>query len=437
MLENDFPPSLAIPPQTEVKGQVTVPGSKSYSNRALLVAALAKGRTTLHNFLDSEDTKVLVDFFKAWGLKIERQQDQLTLEGWAGKLPPFNSTIYLENAGTAVRFLTSILTLGQGTYQLDGNASMRKRPILDLITALRSAGAEVKELEAPGFLPLAIKAGGFRGGKIEVAGENSSQYVSSLLLAAPYAEQDTAIIVAGSLVSTTYIDMTLAIMRHFGVKVEKRAADHFFIAAGQSYQAEDYWIEPDASSASYFFALPALLGGEILLRNIPPNSLQGDFQLLLLLERMGCKVVWQPDGVLVSNHQPLKALGRVDMRTISDVAPTLAAVALFADGVTEICRVENMRIKECDRIRAVFLEFQKLGAKIEERPDGWIIEGSGWDGSKYPLKGAVLETYQDHRMAMVFSLVGLKVPGVEILNPACVQKTFPNFFSLLFSLFPR
>ena len=253
-----LPDILPVPTVSSVSGRVLIPGSKSYSNRALLLSFLAKGESCLDGFLDSEDTAVLLHLFQKWQVPMLKHGDQIKIQGMGGKIPPHKEQIDLENAGTAVRFLTAILTLGQGNYQITGNARMQQRPLKDLLVALRSVGCQVKGMVQEDYPPVLIEGSGFPGGKISVSGENSSQYGSAILLVSPYAKKDTHLQLTGNLVSHTYLDMTLQAMQKFGVVVHKKSEKEFFIPAQQSYQAQNYPIEPDASSASYFFALPAI-----------------------------------------------------------------------------------------------------------------------------------------------------------------------------------
>jgi 3-phosphoshikimate 1-carboxyvinyltransferase len=318
-----------------------------------------------------------------------------------------------------------MLPLGKGRYILNGNERMQQRPINDLIITLNDLGVEVRDMNNTGCPPVQIAGGGLKGGNVSIPGANSSQYVSAIMMAAPYAEKDTHIQITGELVSRTYVEMTQRIMTEFGAECTWQGKQQLRIAP-KSYRACDYEIEGDASSASYFFGMAAVTGGRIAVTGLTRDSSQGDLGILDILEQMGCSVSWKNNEVIIQGKE-LSAVD-VDMNTMSDVAPTLAVVSLFAKGTTFIRNVANMRIKECDRISATVTELRKLGAVVEEWEDGLSIKGGG------DLKGAELETYDDHRMAMSFSLAGLKVPGVTILEPGCVSKTFPRFYDMFLPL---
>jgi len=421
-----LPSSLIIPNSKPVDGSITVPGSKSLTNRALLVAALAQGTSLLKGILHSDDTKYMTEALQALGVKFEVQAEGLSVFGKAGTLGPTDQTLYVQNAGTAARFLTAALGLGQGQYRLDGNERMRQRPIGDLIDALSCLGVAVKDEQGNRCPPLQIQGGGFQGGHVNIPGDQSSQYLSALMLTAINAKADTEVTIVGPLVSRTYVEMTCKLIHDFGATTSWVSDSKLLIPGRQTYQAREYRVEGDASSASYFFALAAITGGEITVKGIQKDSTQGDLGLVYILEQMGCCLSFDGENVTLKGG-PLTAVD-VDMNTMSDVAPTLAVVALFAKGTTVIRNVANMRIKECDRITAVTTELSKLGAKVEEFPDGLSVVGGT------ALKGATLDTYDDHRMAMALCLAGLKVPEITINDPSCVSKTFPDFFSQLFPL---
>jgi len=412
--------SVQIPCSKPVDGSIRIPGSKSITNRAILIASLAKGVSCLDGMLYSDDTRFMMAAWKNLGSEFRHNGDFLEITGCDGRLLPCSMPIYVENAGTAARFLTAALTLGKGTYVLDGNDRMRQRPILDLIGALNDLGGSVKDTKANGCPPVTVSARGLSGGVVRIPGEKSSQYISAIILAAPYAEKRTTIEITGSLVSRSYVELTIEMMKSFGVRCDWLSDSRLTIEPGQRYIAQRYCIEGDASSASYFFGLAAITGGTIKVSGIKPDSSQGDLGLLGILEQMGCEVRWEDDGVTVTG-KPLRAV-EVDMNTMSDVAPTLAVIALFAEGTTKILNVGNMRIKECDRIHALTTELRKLGATVVETETGISVIG----GSTF--RGSDLDTWDDHRMAMSLSLAGLRIPDVGIRNPDCVSKTFPTFF---------
>ena len=417
---------VEIPVVGPVSGSVVVPGSKSITNRALVAAALAEGETLLLRPLDSVDTRVMLDCLRQTGTVWRRDDENLRIRGLNAKPLPCDSRLYVENSGTTARFLIPFLALGQGSYLIDGNERMRTRPIAPLLRAMNSAGFETTEVNGTGALPVRIQAGGFPGGDVEIDGETSSQFISALMLSAPYATEPLTIRIVGEAVSRDYLEMTRRVMADFGAETEWLDGKSLRVSNRRRYRARSYPIEADMSSASYFFAVAAITGGKVRVGPVSRDSIQGDLKLVRILESMGCSVVFDEDSVTLEGA-PLKAT-EADMNTISDVAPTLAAVALFAQGKTVVRNVANMRLKECDRIAAVVKEFRKLGARVEEFEDGFAVTGG------VPLRGAALETYDDHRMAMSFSLAGLKVPGVRILDPGCVSKTFPDYFERLFRL---
>lgn len=415
-----LPNPLSIPNSGPVDARIRIPGSKSLSNRAILIAALANGESELSGLLNSDDTKYMIEAWRSLGTTIDVRGDTLRVTGCGGSLRSSDKEIYIENAGTAARFLTATLTLGTGTYVLTGNERMKERPIHDLLSALRQLGAQVKDIRQTGCPPVEILGTGLDGGVVTIPGEKSSQYISAIMLTAPYAKRDIKIQIEGELVSRTYVDMTMKIMREFGAICDWDGDQRVVITSGHPYQAKHYAIEGDASSASYFFGMAAITRGRIKVLGVSPESTQGDLGLVNILEQMGCEAAWDSEGVTIIGR-PLKAV-TVDMNTMSDVAPTLAVIALFAEGTTEIHNVGNIRIKECDRIQAIVSELRKLGAKVTEWEDGFSVTGGG----RYA--GTSLETYEDHRMAMSLSMAGLNVPGVTIINPDCVSKTFPDFF---------
>jgi 3-phosphoshikimate 1-carboxyvinyltransferase len=421
-----LPDVLEIPVSAPIDGVVRVPGSKSISNRALVIAALARGTSRLTGVLQSDDTHYMAAVWRRLGVSVVFDRDRVRVRGSDGNLLPCADTLYVGNAGTAARFLTAVLTLGQGTYTLDGNERMRQRPIGDLLQALNQTGGRTRDIEKTGCPPVEIQAAGLKGGVVRIPGQKSSQYVSALMMAAPYAGGPIVIDITGELVSRGYVELTRSVMAAFGGQADWTAPQTIRIDPHRRYQGCDYVIEGDASSASYFFAMAAITGGRIKVQGIDRNSGQGDLGLLEVLGRMGCNITWVPDGVVVQGGR-LQAV-TVDMNAMSDVAPTLAAVALFAEGESRILNVANMRIKECDRIRAMVTELAKLGAITEEWADGFGIRGGR------VFRPARLDTYDDHRMAMALSLTGLKIPGVGINEPSCVSKTFPGFFDLFLPL---
>ena len=422
---------LLLNPIAKVDGEINLPGSKSLSNRALLLAALAKGTTTLTNLLDSDDIRHMLNALKKLGVNYQLSDDkkQCVVEG-LGRA--FNTIelgqleLFLGNAGTAMRPLCAALCLGQGEYVLTGEPRMFERPIGSLVDALQQAGAEVSYLGDENYPPLSIKGTGLKGGKIEIDGSVSSQFLTAFLMAAPMASEDTTIEIIGELVSKPYIKITLQIMSDFGVEVDNDNYQRFTIQGGQTYTtAGDYLVEGDASSASYFLAAGAI-GGSIKVTGIGKNSVQGDIQFADALEAMGADIEWGDDYIKASKGD-LMAID-MDMNHIPDAAMTIAVAALFAKGTTKIRNVYNWRVKETDRLFAMATELRKVGATVVEGHD--FIEVTPPETFNH----AEIDTYDDHRMAMCFSLVALSDTAVTINDPKCTSKTFPDYFEKLASV---
>ncbi|CCN70571.1 3-phosphoshikimate 1-carboxyvinyltransferase [Vibrio nigripulchritudo] len=422
--------SLTLQPISLVSGEVNLPGSKSVSNRALLLAALASGKTRLTNLLDSDDIRHMLNALTKLGVTYQLSEDKTVceVEGLGGS---FNTEeaqeLFLGNAGTAMRPLAAALCLGSGEYVLTGEPRMKERPIGHLVDALKTAGADIEYLENENYPPLKIKGTGLKGGKVEIDGSISSQFLTAFLMSAPLAQDQIQIDIIGDLVSKPYIDITLHIMAQFGVEVENNNYQSFVIPAGQSYRSPgDFLVEGDASSASYFLAAAAIKGGEIKVTGIGKNSIQGDIQFADALEKMGAEIEWGDDYV-ISRRGELKAVD-LDFNHIPDAAMTIATAALFAEGTTAIRNVYNWRVKETDRLSAMATELRKVGAEVEEGEDYIIITPTS------ELKHAAIDTYDDHRMAMCFSLVALSDTPVTINDPKCTSKTFPDYFDKLSSL---
>ena len=415
------------PRATPRSADVLLPGSKSITNRALLMAALARGSSSLSRVLDSDDTRHMARALEALGVDVDWDVSEATatVVGGDGVVPCRSGSIFVGNAGTAARFLTVALSLWPGSFRLDGVPRMRARPIAPLITALRSLGAQLKGADAPGCIPLQIEGGHLRGGAVRVPGDVSSQYLSGLLLASPYMNDGLRLSIPDVLVSRPYVEMTIKMMEAFGVEVRCPSPQSFHVEAGQRYLGRAYEIEPDASGASYFFAAAALTGGRVRVHGLSRASMQGDLRFVEILERMGCHVHWGPTWIELQGPEELGRLRgvEVDMRDCSDVAQTLAVVAAFAVTSTRITGIGFIRGKETDRVGAVVRELNRLGVHAAEESDGLRVD---------PTAGAVrparVHTYEDHRMAMSFALAGLVVGGVEIEDPGCVAKTFPDFF---------
>lgn len=415
-----------LPVRGPVVGSIRPPGSKSLTNRALVLAALAEGPTRLSGVLDSVDTQVMIESLRRLGLTIEQDLEAKTISlvGCGGRIAVPGAELWLENSGTSIRFLTAMCCLGKGRFRLDGNARMRERPIAPLVQALREAGVEIRcelETDCP---PVVIDSRGLPGGTWTVDGNLSSQYLSALLMTAPCAKSDVTLSVRGELVSRPYIDMTIANMRQFGAMVTEPRLNVFQITA-RPYQGCDYDIEPDASAASYFFALAAVTGGEITVQGLTRDAMQGDVGFVEALVRMGCRAEYGPRSIRVIGG-PLTGID-IDMNAISDTAQTLACVAPFANGPTRIRNVAHMRLKETDRVSAVVTELRRLGLTVEEHEDGMTVHPG-------PLHGGTVATYDDHRMAMSFSLLGVRLPGIVIADPSCTAKTYPEYFTDLETL---
>jgi 3-phosphoshikimate 1-carboxyvinyltransferase len=382
---------------------------------------LADGLSTLNGALDSEDTRVMIEGLNRLGIEVERRNAGQTLivHGAGGQVPALEAEIFCANSGTTIRFLTALATLGHGSFRLDGVARMRERPIADLLDALNQLGARATS-ENQGCPPVAIHANGLPGGMAKIRGDISSQFLSGVLMAAPAARSAVALVIDGPLVSQPYVRMTIEVMNAFGAKVSAvETWDRFHIPAPQTYTARQYDVEPDASAASYFWAAAAVTGGEVTVDGLSVASLQGDVALVDCLEKMGCEVARSTDSITVIGR-PLRGID-VDMNTISDTVQTLAVVAIFAEGPTVIRNVAHIRHKETDRIAALAAELRKLGVDVVEHADGLTIQPR-------TLSAATIGTYNDHRMAMSFALAGLRIPGVQIDNPHCVEKTYPRFF---------
>lgn len=422
---------IEIQPVQHIDAAIEVPGSKSLTQRALIAASLAKGTSTLFGPLESDDTRYSSEALMQMGVTMDKEKEWV-IHGKAGLIQPSSEAIFLGNNGTATRFLTSVAALGNGNFLIDGDARMHLRPIGPLMAALRGWGVDISAIKGTDCPPLSIKAGGLAGGTTILPEGKSSQYLSSLLLVAPYARMPCVLRVQGEVLSKPYVAMTLSVMDAFGIAVDCASDFSSFSIPQGCYQAREYQIEGDASNASYFWAAAAVTGGRVTVTNVPVPSLQGDAMLVPLLGRMGCEVSRSGNGITLQGTDRLEGI-RVDMGDMPDVVPTLAVVAAFAHGRTVIENIAHLRIKECDRLSAVVTELTKLGVKVEEQDAAMIIHGEGGAG----LKGAVIETYEDHRMAMSLAVAGLRIPGVQITGEECVAKSFPDFWERFSLLAPR
>lgn len=414
-----------IIPLPTVNAVIAMPGSKSITQRALVIASLADGESRLLSPLASEDTSYTTAALKAMGIEINTQEDLWLVKGQGGRILAPAHDIYLGNNGTATRFLASVAALSNSLVKITGDDRMAERPIKPLLQALNGWGAVISSIHGTGCPPLAIKANGIKGGTTLLPEGRSSQYISSLLLVAPYATQPAELKVAGDILSKPYIKMTMAVMAAFGINVSVNASCNHFTVPQGLYQAQEYQIEGDASSASYFWAAAAITGGKVTVSNIPNKSLQGDTVMVDILEQMGCTVERGSNGITVIGPTKLKGV-EVNMGDCPDIVPTLAVVASQAQGRTVISNIAHLRIKECDRLHVMVKELTKLGVRIQELPDSMIVYGLTADTP--PLCGAEIETYNDHRIAMSFAVAGLVVPGVKIMSEECVVKSFPDFW---------
>jgi 3-phosphoshikimate 1-carboxyvinyltransferase len=413
---------IEILPTNHLVDTHTVPGSKSYTNRALTIAALAQGPSILRGALLSDDTQVAREALIRLGVPVEQHGTTFYVHGQCGRFTNPQQDLYLGNSGTTTRFFTAMLTLAGFPCTLTGNARMHQRPIADLLEALNHLGAEVVSIYGNGCPPVHISAQRLQGGTTTISGAISSQFLSALLMVAPYARQEVTLSVRDTLVSAPYVDLTLDIMAQFGVHVEQEAYRRFVIPGQQCYEGREYMVEGDASSATYFWGLAALLGQEMHVTNMPPTSVQGDLRFLHVLERMGCTIS-RSHGMRVAGPTQLKPLGDIDLNALPDAAMTVAVLAAFCKGTTRICNVANLRVKETDRLRALATELCKLGTAVQEFSDGLQI-----DGNPEALHGADIATYDDHRMAMCFGMAGARLSGIRIQDPACVSKTYPGFW---------
>ncbi len=418
---------LTLSPISKVEGSIHLPGSKSVSNRALLLAALAEGTTTLTNLLDSDDVRHMLHALRQLGVnyQLSTNKTECIIQGRAQAFSLSSPIeLFLGNAGTAMRPLAAALCIGEGEYRLTGEPRMKERPIAHLVEALRSSGAHIEYLEREGYPPLKITAGVLNGGEVSIDGSISSQFLTAYLMAAPLAEKETTITIEGDLVSKPYIDITLDIMRRFGVEVDNHNYQKFVIQGGQTYRSPGHFlVEGDASSASYFLAAAAIKGGRVQVTGIGKNSIQGDIQFASALEKMGASIEWGEDYIAASCGDLVGI--DMDYNHIPDAAMTIATTALFAKGTSTIRNVYNWRVKETDRLHAMATELRKVGAMVEEGEDYLKITPAT------KLHHACIDTYDDHRMAMCFSLVALSDTAVTINDPNCTSKTFPDYFSQL------
>ncbi len=421
---------LSLQPIQKINGEINLPGSKSVSNRALLLAALAKGTTELTNLLDSDDVRHMLTALAELGVSytLSECKTRCLVKGMGGAFTQDKIlTLFLGNAGTVMRPLAAILCAGKGEYVLTGEARMKERPIAHLVDALQKIGADISYLGDLGYPPLLIKGRALQGGVVEIDGSISSQFLTAFLMAAPLFRGETKIKIKGELVSKPYIDITLHLMKAFGIDVQHDNYCHFLIKGNQTYLSPShFFVEGDASSASYFLAAAAIKGGKVKVTGVGKNSIQGDIRFADALKAMGASIEWGDDYILAKKGELVGI--DMDFNHIPDAAMTIATTALFAKGETVIRNVHNWRVKETDRLAAMATELRKVGATVEEGEDQIKI---------YPPKQfnyAAIDTYDDHRMAMCFSLVALSEKGVVINDPKCTAKTFPDYFNQFLTL---
>lgn len=409
---------------------LNVPSSKSYSNRALIIAALAKGTSTLKNVLLCDDTLITIHALKNLGIPIKQQGKNLLIQGREGAFKKPKKALHLGNSGTAVRFLTAVLAINGIPSIITGDKRMQSRPIQDLVDALNQLGGEVQCTH--GCPPIKISHKKFpkklaeklKGGHAKIRGDISSQFLSALLIATPYAQKKTTISITTPLTSASYIDTTLDAIHHFGIKIKNGSGLYktFFIKPNQKYRTCTYTVPADASSASYFLALAALHGTKVTLKDIH-FSFQGDFQFLEILKKMGCHYTTSKNTITLKCPKKLKTLGYADLNNMPDAALTVAMVCAFAEGRSSLKGLHNLKYKESDRLKALECELKKIGVAAKSTKDGIVI-----NGNPKKMHGAKIETYNDHRIAMCFAIMGTKIPKIFIRNPMCVAKTYPNFW---------
>jgi 3-phosphoshikimate 1-carboxyvinyltransferase len=406
--------------------RVSVPGSKSYTHRMLIAAALSDGMCTIRNALISEDTQFTNEALKQMGIRIERHHSDILVYGQSGQLQSCSVPIYLGNSGTSMRLLSAVAALGKGTYTLAGTARMEKRPIKDLLDALRQIGVKARSLNDNGCPPVEIAGAMIRKDRVDINCQKSSQYLSALLMIAPYAQNGLEIRVSGKPVSKPYVDLTIELMQMFGIRLERENHRKFKVPGGQIYRAGEYGVEADCSQAAYFWGAAAISAGDIKVMGVNAGSAQGDIRFVDLLQRMGCRVSKTANGIRVAGGS-LCAI-EADLADMPDQIPTLAVVAAFAKGTTVIKNVAHLKSKESDRLSATVTELKKMGIDAAGTANALVVRGG-------KPKGCVIDTYNDHRIAMSFAIAGLKVPGVCIRNESCVEKSFPAFWQVFEELY--
>jgi 3-phosphoshikimate 1-carboxyvinyltransferase len=429
-LTDSYTEAMVIPTSKPVHGEIVVSGSKSYTNRALIIAALAKGKSTLTGILKSDDSYWCIDALKRLGIpiQVDEERNQVMIEGSDGKWRNKEGQLFIGAAGTIARFLPGALAVSNaGSWKVDGIPQLRERPLEPLIDALRALGGQIDHLSSNKGLPLQVKGTGLLGGKVSIPGNVSSQFLSGLLIASPYAKEKVTIEVTKGLVQPSYVGITVQLMRQFGAKVEHSEDYRHLTVEPTGYQGQETVLEADASTACYFLALAALTGGTIRVKNVGYNSNQPDARFIDVLEQMGCQVIKDSSYLQVTGPKQLRGGFEVDMKPMSDQALTIGALAPFADKPITVTNVAHIRSHESDRIFVICDSLKKMGVQVEEREDGFTIHPS-------QPQGTTLDPHDDHRNAMVFGLLSVKVPGIRIKDPACISKTCPTYFEELENL---
>jgi len=417
---------IEVQPLARCDAALTIPGSKSYSHRACIIAGLAEGESIIENFLRCEDTVHTLEGLKEMGIPLSDRGESLFIQGCGGRLSGGTKEIFIGHSGTSMRFLTALAALRRGTTLLDGSERMRKRPMAGLLEGLKGLGARAYSREVKGYPPVVVESRGLTGGTVRIEGKESSQFLSAILMIAPYARSDVRIEVIGPLASRPYVEITKNVMAHFGVEVWEEGGSVFGVRAGQRYVGRRYSIEGDASNASYFFAAAAITGGRVRVENVSPLSLQGDWGFLEILQAMGCEVT-RGDFYAEVRGGSLRGL-EIDMNRMPDLVPTLAVTAIFARGKTVMRNIGHLRGKESDRIGDLAEEIRKMGISVETGPDWLSIQGGKAHGTE-------IDPHGDHRLAMALAIAGLKIRGIRIANEACVAKSFPGFWETLGKLY--
>lgn len=419
--------AIRLMPPSNIESEITIPGSKSFTNRALIISALAKGVSELSGFLKSDDSYWCIDSLKKLGVNIEVKNDNVIVYGINGNWPEKKQELYIGSSGTIARFLPGALTISKnGSWIINASSQMQERPIKPLIQALIEQGASIKYLKNEGFLPIEINSTGLSGGKVNISCETSSQYLSGLLICSPYAENKVHITVEGEIVQHSYVDITLDLMQKFGARVKNNDLKEIIVEP-KNYIGQNIELEADVSTACYFLALAALNNGKIRINNISYKTNQPDINMLDIFENMGCSVVKTENYIELKGTTQLKGGFEVNMKEMSDQALTLGVLAIFADNPIKITGVKHIRNHESDRIQAISQSLAKTGIKVDEETDGFTV----YPGEPKPV---ALDTYNDHRVAMSLALIGTKIPNIIINNPGCVSKTCPVFFDLLSEL---